>query len=233
MSTLFKEGRLTIRMCLYLDAFLITAVMAFSLPITLTYFYGVISAELVAAAAILFKIVGIVMSFIKQSKLMIRWIAANFIPAVIVIDSIFFVLAIIGADFPEIRYIGYNLICIIGVKLLQIVRKDNTANCLKGTTIVTFSAKCETIGLIGGLLGGAISVVALSMTDIPVTVAMLIENFFCAIAHWMQAFANKRIHELGLVPVEKVTFLVALEDSLTMHKKKTAIKEEDDTVFDQ
>lgn len=147
------------------------------------------------------------MSYVKQSKLMIRWVANRFIPIIIVTDGIFLILALIGADFLITRYLGYNLICIIREEIIQVVRKDNIVNCLKGTTIVTFSAKCETIGLIGGLLGGGISTIVLMLIEISVTQAMLIEFFLCTISHWLQAFANKRIRELGLVKVEEVVLL--------------------------
>lgn len=56
MAKLVKEGRLTIRTCLYLDEFLVMTAIAFSMPITLTYFYDIIKPEIIAAAGIIFRL---------------------------------------------------------------------------------------------------------------------------------------------------------------------------------
>ena len=78
MANYFHNGRLTIRAALYLNAILISLVMGFTTPITTVYFYAHVSPELVSGLAIVLKIGGILVSYIKQSKKAIRYIDVNY-----------------------------------------------------------------------------------------------------------------------------------------------------------
>ena len=229
MDKIIRKG-LTLRMALYLDSLLISAIMAFSAPITTTFFYSILTPEFIAAATIAFRLMGVVTSYVKQSDLMIKWLSNNFIKLVILVDLIFLTVAIFGAKYPDVRFIAYNLTCITAIKLLQTVRDNNIVNCLSGTSIVTFKAKCNTIGLLGGLFGGAIAVVTLDMVNIDVTTAMILECGFCTVAHWMQAYANMKAHKLGIIPKYEVTFSEAVNGLIKYRKKKSDV---DDSIMDR
>lgn len=222
---------LTIRMALYLDAFLISTIMGFSMPITTTFFYSVLTPQFIASAAIGFRLMGVITSYIKQSYLMIKWLSNNFIKIVLLVDIIYLLSAIFGAGYPEMRFLIYNITGITAVKLLQAVRTDNIANCLHGTTIVTFKAKTTTIGLIGGIIGSAAAVVILDIIKIDVTVAMVCECLFCSLGHWLQAFANKRVYQLGIMTRSEVSFIEAFNDLIKGKNNKN--KEGDDSILDQ
>lgn len=223
--------KLSIRTCLYTNAFLISMIMAFSVPITAIFFYSHISSTLIAGSAIVFRLVGVFMSYIKQSKIAIRYISDNFYKLMIVIDACYILLSLIGESYPDIRFFCYNLIGIAGVKLMQVVNKDNIANCLHGTSIITFGAKCDTIGLLGGCLGSALSVVILEITSVNVTVCMLLEALVCMIAHWLQYYANYKIQSLGVIPMEKYTFHEVVNDLIMRRNNKNNV-ESDESIFD-
>lgn len=234
MSRYLANGRLTIRAALYLNALLISMVMGFSAPVTVVYFTSHISPELVATFAIVLKLCGIVVSYIKQSAVAIRWIAQNFIRLVTVCEVVFLTLALIGEMHPEVRYIGYNLICVVGIKLLQVARKDNIVNCLKGTAIIAFNATCDTWGLVGSLIGSGLCSVVLLFGGLDVTFCMLVEFVGCLVGHCFQAYANKRIREDIRTDLREYTFIEAINDIVRVKGKKSAIKDDsNDSVFDQ
>lgn len=234
MDRYLANGKLTIRAALYLNAFLISLVVGFSAPVTVVYFNSHISPELVATFAIVIKLCGIVVSYIKQSKVAIRYIAQNFIRLMLVCEAIFLGLALIGELHPEVRYIGYNLICVLGIKLLQVARKDNIVNCLKGTAIIAFNATCDTWGLVGSLVGSALCSVVLVFGELNVTFCMLLEFVGCLIGHCFQAYANKRIRRDIRTDLEEYTLVEAINDIFRVKAKKAEKKDdEDDSIFDQ
>lgn len=230
MEKYFNKGKLTIRAALYLDAILISFVMGFSAPITVQYFVSHVTPELISSLAIVLKIGGVLISYIKQSKKAIRWIADNFIKLMIICDCTYLFLALTGESNPEMRYILYNLIGVLGVKLLQSVKKDNIANCLKGTAIINFSAKCDTCGLIAALAGAGMCVIVLQLYPISITTCMLIETIGCMLGHWNQAYANKRIREIK-PNIESFSLVEVINDLAKDKKDKT--QKEEDSIFDQ
>ena len=233
MSKYFCKGKLTIRAALYLSAFFISLVMGFSAPVTTVFFMSHVSPGLVATFSIVLKLCGIFVSYIKQSEIAVRWISQNFLILMISCEAVFLGLALIGEVHPEIRYIGYNLICVVGIKLLQVVRKDNISNCLKGTSIITFNSTCDTWGLSASFIGAALCSLALQFGELNVTLCMLIELIGCGIGHAFQVYANKRILE-DIRPELKnihITFSEALND--ICQRKRDKHKKSDDSIFDQ
>lgn len=234
MNKYFCKGRLTIRAALYLSAFFISLVMGFSAPVTTVFFMSHVSPGLVATFSIVLKLCGIFVSYVKQSEAAVRWISQNFLPLMIGCEAVFLVLALIGEMHPEIRYVGYNMICVVGIKLLQVVRKDNISNCLKGTSIITFNSTCDTWGLSASFIGAALCSLALELFgNLNITLCMFIELVGCGIGHGFQVYANKRILE-DIRPELKsvhVTFSEALND--ICQRKKDKRKKSDDSIFDQ
>ena len=232
MAKYFVNGRLTVRAALYLSAFCISLVMGFSAPLTVNYFISHVTPTLIASLGIVLKLVGILVSYIKQSKIAIRYISQNFMTGMIICDILFLILAIFGEANPEMRYVGYNLICAGGIKLLQVVRHDNTANCLKGTSIIAFNAKCDTCGLIANLLGASCYLVISNMVILSVTQCMFIECIGCAFGHWMQLYANRRIKKDILKnKLPEYTMIDVLNDLVRVKNNK--VEDKEDNIFDQ
>lgn len=232
MKNFFVNGKLTIRAAIYLSSFISCTILGFTVPIIMKFIISNISETLIAATSMLVTILGIIMSYLKQSKILIKFVSSNFIPIMIIMDSAYFILASLGEAHPDIRLVGYNLISVLALGLLKVVRKDNICNCVEGTTIVTFDAKCNTIGLIGKALGGIAVIIALEIVKIDITLAMFMEAGFCMIAHWLQAYTNIRINKDILKNNNtKITISEVLND---IFKKKTNKKDnKDDSIFDQ
>lgn len=238
MSKYRNNGRLTIRASLYISAFMISVVMGFSAPVTTVYFISHVSPELVSTLAIVLKLWGVLNSYIKQSKVAIQWITNHFLQLMIICESVYFTLALIGEAHPEVRYVGYNLIGLAGVKLLQVARQSNIVNCLKGNAIIAFNATCDTWALIGSLIGSAVCASLLVFGEINVTLCMLLEFAGCMIGNIFQLYANKRIqrdllHKDGC----EYTIVDVLNDLARVKKRKSQIHREsaddDDSIFDQ
>ena len=190
---LFKNGHLTIRSALYLNAILIDLVMGFSAPVTVNYFMGHLTPEFIASCTILFRLSSVVTSFIKQSEVAIKYISQKFLKLMLICDISFFCISCVGEANPELRFLVYNMICICGIKLLTVVRKDNINNCLEKSEITIFNAKCDTWALIASLIGATMLVIISKFGTPSVTVCMLLESSICACAHWFQLYANRRI----------------------------------------
>jgi len=233
MNRYLANGRLTIRAALYLNALLISLVMGFSVPVTLVYFTSHISPELVATFTIVLKLCGIVVSYIKQSKIAIRWVAQHFVAMMLTCEAVYLVLALIGEMHPDMRYIGYNLIGAVGIKLLQVARKDNIVNCLKGTAIIAFNATCDTWGLVGALVGSGLCSVVLLFEEVNVTFCMLVEFVGCLIGHLFQAYANRRIRTEIRTDLQEYTLVEAINDVFRVKGRKVKKDDDDDSIFDQ
>ena len=234
MSKYFCNGKLTVRAAMYFNALCISLVMGFSAPITTVYFLSHVTPSLVASFSIVLKLCGIIVSYIKQSEIAVRWISKNFVPLMIGCEMVFMALAAIGEMHPEVRYIGYNLICVVGVKLLQVVQKDNIANCLKGSAITSFTAKCDTWALVGSFVGAGICSMVLTFQEISVTICMIIEFIGCSIGHGFQVYINKRIRKDIRPELQecKVTFVDAIND-VCRRKRKNIAQKVNDSIFDQ
>lgn len=236
MSNYFNNGRITIRASLYLSSFIISIMMGFSAPVTTVYFLRHVSPELVSTLAIVLKLCMVFNSYIRQSKVAVQWITDHFIQMVLVCEVVYFILAIIGEMHPEIRYVGYNLIGCVVVKLLLTARQSNIVNCLKGNSIITFNAACDTWGLVGSLLGSALCATLLVFGDINITACMLLEFAGCTVGHILQAYANNRIQKELLKKQELYTLVDVLNDLVRVKRKKDEIRkssDEDDSIFDQ
>ena len=230
---LLKDGHLTLRAALYLSALLISIGMGFSAKFVGNFLQKAMDGEFVVACAILFKVIGLGMTYMQRSPLMLRWISENFTKFIIVMDVGFFILALIGQDFPMTRYVGYELICIVGVKLLKAVQRDNLNNCINGTAKSIFEAKVDSIAFVGAVGGGVAMLVISRFVEVGVNAAMIVECLCCLGGHWLQRYVNYRIVELGIYRKEKVTFIEAFNQVCKSHKNKKISKDEDDTIFDQ
>ena len=151
-------------------------------------------------------------------------------------DTCYITVALFGAEFPEFRFLAYNIVGICAIKLMKAVRKDNIANCLQKTAIVTFEAKCDTIGLLGGCIGSALIVAVLEIVNVDVTVSMIIEASVCICAHVLQYYANIKVKFvkqkiLGEAPDPEYSFSEVLND---LFKGKSNKKQDtaDDSIFD-
>lgn len=155
----------------------------------------------------------------------------------VVCESIYFVLALIGEWHPEVRYIGYNLVGCVGIKLLSVARQSNIVNCLKGDSIVTFNATCDTWAFIGGFIGMSACTTLLVFGEIDITLCMLLEFAGCLIGHLFQLYANRRIRrDILHVDTNKYTIIDVINDLARVKKRKSQTRHENDnndSIFDQ
>ena len=232
-KNMFKDGKLTIRSALYLDQFLVNIVMGFSAPITVTYFMANLTPGFIAMAAILIKLARLALNVCMQSKIAIKWVSQNFIPIMLMVDAIYLITALLGEEHTAFRHVIYNLIGATVIMVLKMVRKDNTCNCLKGTNIVTFNAACDSVAMVGSLMGGALVAIVLQVGTIGVTPVMIAESIVCMIAHAMQAYANYRVR--GLIPEERRYTLIEVINDIASLKESKKLNEEDEgtSIFDQ
>lgn len=237
MSKYMNKGRLTIRTSLYISAFMISIVMGFSAPVTMVYFVNHVSPELVSTLAIVLKLCGVVVSYVKQSKVAIQWIADHFLGLLLGTEAVYLVLALIGEANPEIRYIGYNLIGCVGIKILKVACQSNVVNCLKSDAIIAFNATCDTWALVGSLIGSSVCATILMFRDINVTACMLLEFTGCSIGHAFQLYANRRIRFYILRANKgEYTIIDVLNDLARVKKRKSEMRrkdDNDDSIFDQ
>lgn len=233
MKRFYNNGKLTIKAALYLTYFLIYFILGFSVPIITKYIFYHISTSLIASTTILLTVLGIMLSYMKQSEILIKFVSQNFIILMIFIDCAFLILATIGEQYPEIRFVGYNVTGLVGIGLLKVVYKDNICNCLSKTSIITFDAKCNTIGMIGKLLGSTIVIIILEIIKINVTLAMYLEALFCIIGHALQAYANMRIkNDILHEKINKITFIDVLNDMFKRKIKHNKNNDNQDKIFE-
>lgn len=234
---LFKDGKLTIKSALYLNEILICLVMGFTSPVIINFFMSHLTPEYIAACTIVFRLTKVVVSLVKQSIIATYWFSQHFIKIMLLSDISFFCISIVGEENPELRYFVYTMICICGIQLLSAVRKDNINNCIHGSALTVFNAKCNTWGLIASLFGAALLLVITKFATPSVTVCMIIECIICAVAHWFQLYANRRIKKLVYNVPREYTFKDVLNDVLTMRKtnknKKELNKLNKEDVLDQ
>jgi hypothetical protein len=235
---LFKDGNLTIRAALYLNAVLIDLVMGFTAPVTVNFFMSHLTPEYIAACTVLFRLTSVVASFIKQSEVAIKYISQKFLKLMIACDISFFIVACIGEANPELRFLAYNMICICGIKLLTVVRKDNINNCLNKSAITTFNASCDTWALIASLIGASMLVVVTKFGTPNVTICMIVECIVCAMAHWCQLYANRRIKKLLYCDPKNYTLKEVINDVTSVrhkikYKKNRDRSKDNSDVFDQ
>ena len=202
---LFKNGSLTIRAALYLNEILISLVMGFTSPVIVNFFMSRLTPEYIAACTIIFRLSKVTVSFIKQSIIATHWISQNFIKVMLLTDVAFFSIACVGESYPELRFFVYNMICICGTQLMTAVKNDNVNNCLHDSALTIFKAKCDTWGLLASLFGAALLVVVTNFISPSVTFCMIIECAICAVAHWFQLYANRRIKKLIYVAPKEYT----------------------------
>ena len=211
--------------------------MGFTSPVIVNFFMSHITPEYIAICTIVFRLTKVVVSFVRQSIIATYWFSQHFMKIMLVTDFSFLCIALVGEDNPEFRYLAYSMICICGVQLMSAVRRDNINNCLHGSALTIFKARCETWGLISALLGAALLVVVNKFVAPSVTVCMIIECAICAIAHWFQLYANRRIKKLVYNVPRKYSFKDVINDVLNVKRKSNNKRELDklnsDDILDQ
>ena len=204
MGKLIREHKLTIKAALLLDAFIVSLAMGFAVSATFTFFGSHVDKVLVSTMQIGVTVAGLLFSMICQSQRALKTVLDHFIPFVIVVDTIYLTLALIGETHVEVRFIGYQLMGVFGAGLLSVNRKMNVAAAYMsaaahGATAASqtsFSAKCEMAGMLGHLFGAVAAILGVLLYgDISVTFAMVFESVGCMFAHWLQVFINKRVTE--------------------------------------
>ena len=215
----FRDGNLTIRAALYLNEILISLVMGFTSPVIVNFFMSHLTPEYIATCTIIFRLSKVAVSFIKQSIIATHWISQHFLKIMLLTDVAFFSIACVGESHPELRFLVYNMICICGTQLMKAVKMDNINNCLHDSAITIFRAKCDTWGLLASLFGAALLVVVTNFISPSVTFCMIVECAICAVAHWFQLYANKRIKKLIYVAPREYTLKEAINDVVSVRKK--------------
>ncbi len=232
----FKDGNLTIRAALYLNEVLISLVMGFTSPVIVNFFMAHLTPEYIATCTIIFRLSKVGVAFIKQSIIATRWISQNFMKIMILTDISFFSIACVGESNPELRFLVYNMICICGTQLMKAVKMDNINNCIHDSALTIFRAKCDTWGLLASLFGAALLVAITKIASPSVTFCMIIECLICAIAHWFQLYANRRIKKLIYKVPKEYTIKEVINDIVSVkrvNKNRKELNKLDRDVLDQ
>jgi hypothetical protein len=178
----------------------------------------------------------VAVAFIKQSIIATRWISQNFMKIMLLTDVSLFAIACVGESNPELRFLIYNMICICGTQLMKAVKMDNINNCIHDSALTIFRAKCDTWGLLASLFGAALLVAVTKFVSPSVTFCMLIECGICAVAHWFQLYANKRIKKLIYRVPKEYTIKEVINDIVSIkrvNKNKKELNKLDRDVLDQ